>query len=762
MRIRGWLLPGLGLALLAACGDEGEVERRPPALELRVLDEGGRAVAGAEVSLHVMCAYCLEAKRRDAARSGEDGRVILDPGPPPGPEEWFVVAARAPGRGAVTLPLAEARRGIRLAPGHPVEGLVTDLRGRPLAGAWVSSPPFPPYAVSTRTDERGRFRLESLADDAWIRARAPGYAPLDISLSLYPVENRDLVFYLTPGRRVAGRVTDSAGRGVGGAMVELDQEVRSRYRADADGRFSIDRTLPDWEVVLTARAPGLISEPVTALCGGTGVVLPLYRPAAVEGRVRDGETGRPVRDFEIWKPAGKRLPGGRFRVEGLLPGRSRIEIRAGPLAGETEVDLREGETRRGVVVALFPAGWAGPEERAGEIPVRVRTLAAAGGPAAGAGIRLAGTERRTRSSAAGEAVLRLPPGPRELLFGGDFEAYAPARVRIDPRSQGEITVRLRRNPDLILEFRGTPAPPGTKVWLHRGGKVAERMIEGEEARLPASRTDLLDVLVEAKGYLPELLREVRIPDDGRIPVLLRRGPVIRGRCLGEGGHPLARVVAEIEELSSKARQETAGDGLFRVGPLRPGRYRLLVYARNVRSRRFEIEVGEKDVDLGDIALQAPSDLRILVVNRTDRPVAGAHVETSYLVAAKGLTDAAGRITLPGTEASDLLRVRADGYLDAWQEISVSPDRYREDVVVRLTRAARLLVRVVDGEGRPAPVLLPDREDLAAHRVGPGQLVLDGLPPGLLEIELSDREGRRGTLRTWIREGDDRVERVVLE
>jgi hypothetical protein len=221
-----------------------------------------------------------------------------------------------------------------------------------------------------------------------------------------------------------------------------------------------------------------------------------------------------------------------------------------------------------------------------------------------------------------------------------------------------------------------------------------------------------------------------------------------------------KVVAEIEEDPAELRMETAGDGCFRVGPVEPGTYRLLVYARNVRARSFDLEVGEDGVDLGDLPMPAPADIHVLVTTSANEPVPGALVETSILVPAKGVTDTAGRIVLPGTNAEEVLRVHAEGYLDGWREVSVPDDADRVETVVRLHRPARIVVRAVDRGGSPVFVIPPP--DLDTKGVRAGEFALLNLPPGPLEIPLEDRDGRKGVLRTVVVEGESRVVEVVLE
>jgi hypothetical protein len=243
---------------------------------------------------------------------------------------------------------------------------------------------------------------------------------------------------------------------------------------------------------------------------------------------------------------------------------------------------------------------------------------------------------------------------------------------------------------------------------------------------------------------------------------VRRGAYITGRALESSGRPLARVGIEVADMPPESRVETAGDGILEIGPLRPGRHRVLINARNVRTRRFEADVPPGGLDLGDVTMRGPCRLDIRVLTSAGEPIPGAHVTTTYRVAAKGLTDGAGRITLPGTEEEEMLRAEAEGYLDGWKTVRVAAETERLDVEFRLLRPARLLVRTVDAGGRPVLVLDPRREDLDSAVLRPGELLLTNLPPGEVAVDLESEDGRRGSLRAALSEGEDRTVTVVLE
>jgi hypothetical protein len=201
--------------------------------------------------------------------------------------------------------------------------------------------------------------------------------------------------------------------------------------------------------------------------------------------------------------------------------------------------------------------------------------------------------------------------------------------------------------------------------------------------------------------------------------------------------------------------------VFRIGGLDPGRYRVLLYARNVRTRRLTVAVRNGEVaDLGDVRMRPPAEVSVRVIDSAGAPIRGAVVESALLVSAAAATDVAGFARLPGRNETETLRVRAEGFLDAWPEVRIGGEDDRVDVTARLFRPARLLVRVVDREGRPVAADLP--RGIQARPGGPGEIIVEGLPPGPFEMEVEDRAERTGLLRTLLVEGETRIETLVVE
>jgi len=741
------LAAGIGILVLFLRPEEESAPTLIVVGERRITVTGGDgdALTGLLVELYVRVPWLLDPIPYDPT-SEVPGQVVA--------------AVTAPGFAGEVIPVDLSGAEVNLYPGEEVTGLVLDLYGEPIVGARVLHPHCPPYLVETRTDDQGRFRFPRLAPDAWIRAEANGFAPLDLSLSLYPEEGRDLVFYLVEGRTVSGQVVDSAGRVIPGVVVSLDQEAVTRIVADEFGRFKFDTVLTDWEVLLQAHSRVLVGPVVNALAGEADVDLLLHAPAEIRGQVLDGATGRPVEEFEIRKIDGEVLEGGAFRARGLLPGEHRIEVRAGSRRGRATVDVREGESRAGLILTVRPERW-GPKKDyrpAGSIEFVVTELPGHE-PAEGALIRGPRPGEEMKTGPDGRAAVRLLPGEHLIRVGSAIGRFAEVEVLVNAPREDPVQVAVTRNPPARLEFPGGDPEPRSKLWLRVGDEMREHEFRTGPFDFTADRETPISVYVKARGYLPAMLEHVLVPGSGTLEIALPPGAFIRGRCLGAGGHPLPKVVAEVQEHPLDARMETLGDGVFNAGALLPGNYRFLLYARNVRTRTVDLDVPEGGVDLGDVTMLPPCDLHVLVVTSAGRPVEHALVETSILVAAKGATDSSGRVVLPGTNPEEVLRVGAPGFLDTWHDVIVPDEARAMPVTVTLYRPARLLLRTVDPEGKPVDVVESDGPDL--QRVGPGTYVIKDLPPGPLKISLTGREGQKGLLLIVLFEGEEWTETTIL-
>ncbi|MDJ0976798.1 MAG: carboxypeptidase-like regulatory domain-containing protein, partial [Planctomycetota bacterium] len=192
--------------------------------------------------------------------------------------------------------------------GAVVEGTVRDTEGKPMPGVRVVGLGYDPtwdtiathQRVMAVTDEAGRYRLEGL-DTGRLKSvafRLTGYADLDLApldLHLAPGWKHRVDAVLQRAGTVRGRVTDTDGQPVPGAVVHLSlglhgqrsaDERNYEARADAEGRYALTG-LPQGRGRIEASSP---SAPRTALRA-------LFFDSSSSGR-RPPERGTPIQLFK--------------------------------------------------------------------------------------------------------------------------------------------------------------------------------------------------------------------------------------------------------------------------------------------------------------------------------------------------------------------------------------------------------------------------------------------------------------------------------
>jgi hypothetical protein len=308
---------------------------------------------------------------------------------------WLVVPlfrhgalSRAPAAGvssaAARAPRAPRPAGIAFRPRAGIAGHVSDLAGKQVAAASVCAWALPVHGLvtqqtraprCTKTDGAGAYALSDLfpATPLVVSAAAATFAPAryrapdgDRDLRLGDGEQRAGVdFVLHPGVRLEGSVSDVTGGAVSGALVVSEDGVaRAAAVSGAKGEFTLWVEPGPVRLVATATgyAPGAASGPAP------GHVFKIYLVpgATLVGRtvIAGGETpvaGVMVEGIQV-EGGGVRASTltdeqGRFQIEGLSPGRYRVEATSEGREGysRASITLGMGETSSEVRIELDPA-----------------------------------------------------------------------------------------------------------------------------------------------------------------------------------------------------------------------------------------------------------------------------------------------------------------------------------------------------------------------------------------------------------------------
>lgn len=285
----------------------------------RVVNEGGRPVAGATVSLR------SESQSPLGAVSDEEGRFELQhlsPG-------RISVLATHPDYAPAFLNRFEIPSGnprvdlgtLRLPPGEFIEGRVTNSRGAPIEGAavwvhpgeghnprmlWESGEPEP-----LRTAPDGTFRAENLEGGQrfHLKVEHSGY----VAASLPGVEaptQEPLQIELKAARSLSGRVTGPEGEPVADASLSWFQSEGgggyssdSLGTSDAEGRFRVTG-FPPGPLSLAVSAEGFVARRIEGLQipgdrDPEELQITLQRAVALDVRVLSSE-GEPVPDVRVF------------------------------------------------------------------------------------------------------------------------------------------------------------------------------------------------------------------------------------------------------------------------------------------------------------------------------------------------------------------------------------------------------------------------------------------------------------------------------
>jgi hypothetical protein len=332
---------GVFLSLFALLGPPLQAQERRPAEQSpprtrvfgRVVDEAGRAVAGASIELHsVDGPWCAGDERRKLdTKTREDGAFEVEAPVPTAdwisltvrPAPYLDLAGRdfgpAGGRDQPRLVAGDNDLGeFRLASTGAIAGRVVGPAATPIANAQVRlDGSFPGgRGRSARTDEHGDFVVGHVPPGAYgLEVLADGYLlaklePLTVK-ACETVRSREVALVAAP--TISGVVVDSDGAPVADARVwawPSGSGTGAGARSDASGRFlvALKHEVPHrFEVA----APGFakLEEPFRTehAVGADDVRLVLQRPVMTTFVVLDARTSQPVTRYALtlnWRSRG--------------------------------------------------------------------------------------------------------------------------------------------------------------------------------------------------------------------------------------------------------------------------------------------------------------------------------------------------------------------------------------------------------------------------------------------------------------------------
>jgi hypothetical protein len=655
----GYLPAFLDLEDSAAAGPFTVTLQPAAALTVRVVDEQGAAVAGAQI-------VAFPSPGGDAGplqgTSGTGGTARL--GPAAVGRRYEVTAERdgfAAGR--VVVPAVRAPTTaveVVLTRGTTVVGRLVGDGGEPVAGGEVSlQREADTSAGLARTlqaplraaaDAEGRFALHRLTAGRYrLTVRAPGRStaidlPVEIPEGVAEVDLGTLS--LAAGAALEGRVVDDSDRPVAGARIVASNRAGAlpAVESGADGGFRVPDLEPG-QAALRVQKDGFVEVTLS------GLTVPSPEPVVVRLRTARALTGRVVgpRGQGVAGAAVRRLGGdaravpsssasiahtdadGRFRAEGLEIGPLTLQVEAaGYLTRRLQTEIPADRDGGPLEIVLEPGAVVEGRVTTGGRPLVGGAVSGAPvgtGPVAGVVVL---TDREGRYRLEG-----LATGRHAIEVSDNDGRHAREELEVQPGRQvldidldaGEVSGR-------VVAASGVPAA-GTEVQImgpqHRivrtglDGTFAFRSLLPGSYRLTARHPDAGEAAVpevEVAGQ-PVVLPDL-VLDAGE-------GCTVFGRVLGLALRDLAqawvRAVPIAPEPGYSAVQATSrvdSDGSYRLLRLVPGTWRIEAGAGERRpvQRQLQLAAGEQaELDL-ELADGATLSGRVTVDNQ---PLAGLRV-----------------------------------------------------------------------------------------------------------------------------------------
>jgi hypothetical protein len=778
-------------AVLAPAGDDEAL-----VLRVRVLDQRDKERADATAEVRDATGNVLARGDWDRASGACDVAVpvaklrAMGFGP-------IVVAATAPGCAERWLSTYAAEQVVTLRiPGaRRVSGTVRTAAGDAIAGAEIAVVAYAgsrctPPRVRARSDEAGRFSLPDAGGDA---SSVYVWHPLFLGVTARVPHSGEVDVVLEPEKTslVKGSVTH-AGEPVAGARVHTpnrqiattDESGRYEIRVFREGRSLGAAGFRPGDGLLVAEAPGF---EITALPieGEAPVDVDLRRVPPLRGTVA-GDQG-PLAGCEVslfavrggtWtaplrsSPLSTRADGnGRFAfdavpepplgllvtAQGHLP--RWLELDAQPVQA-VDVRLERGGTVAGTVCDVNGAPLAG---------ARIVALTPPGKASYVGGQPSAFTDERGRFLVTG-----CPTGTPFPVFAarGDLRS-ATRSVTCDDAQPVHVELRAADRlpiPGVVRDDAGNPVAHARVVARPPDGRPALEALTSSEGRFELADLPLgqYELLVTADGHV-QVRTWVSAGETATVDACRLRGDgVLLLEVAGAPPGEIATVdLVHVFVRAVHRREEAAiAEGGIRIAELPRGPYALEVVVPGFEPARVDgVRVGSEPFR-AQVRLERGRPLRVLA-----QPEAEIAITTLRGREAPGRAraDAEGVAAVYGV-GPGLYRIvaRRPGCLVAFAELEVRAEPPAEGLNLRAGAAARVVVTVLDADGRPAPgarlwLATPERWELplAEETDAQGQATLREVIGGDLAVVARAGDGLRGEATVTVRAGADHAVTVRL-
>jgi large repetitive protein len=412
---------------------------------------------------------------------------------------------------------------------------------------------------------------------------------------------------------------------------------------DAAGRFRLELRAHERQTV-RVEAKGLAAVTRKDVVPGAALAFDLRTGGAIEGTVRDGDSGEPAAGLRVTASQQRTTPAadvpdagrvvtrtdanGRFKLQGLADAPHLVSASGRGRSAHLRRPVRPG-SRADLVV--FPSG-----------SVSGTVLGVDGKPVPGATVGRSADGFESVDDRGAFELNGLRPGRYDIVARAPgFAPAVAAEVAIDERSEARVDLVLRPGAHVVGrlvdanerpvtgrvdvgELDGRPTPP-----LLKGPLAATAGADGRFA-IDAVPIGTHALGVDAPGFARERVDVAVGAGVGQVDVgdvRLDAGIAIRGRVRSKAGEPLADAsVRTIEIRQGQGREHieerTQADGTFVLAGLEPGAHRLFAEAAGFAIVEQTAEAGGEPVEF---VLSPAGTISGRVVDGRQRPVDSFHV-----------------------------------------------------------------------------------------------------------------------------------------
>ncbi|HEX9984867.1 MAG TPA: carboxypeptidase-like regulatory domain-containing protein [Thermoanaerobaculia bacterium] len=620
-----------------------------------VVDEERKPVAGARFS--------VVRDTANPASSAPDGSFVLRFAP----FEWPVrVAVAREGyavafHGPLKLEPGETRRAtITLPRGFLFSLRLADRAGQPIGdepaqvalAEELSAQPLPcTTARCYRTRDDGTYEVRLTEGSYELRAGGEKAASKRLPPQVLTAASSPMTLTLDAGVKVTGRVAYRDGGAVSEDQLYIRVKEQPHVLAtlEGNGTFSIAGLLPGRITLLGQRGrPGsasqIVAAPVEVDAPASGVVIEFPRPARIEGRITEKESGAAITEFSVavqsgtaWSvtaPTPFRADDGRYVLEDVPTTATQLVVTApGYVTSRVSgLTLEEGKGVTADVALERGVRLVGHATSDGRPVAGVSVSLTQAGPTMRAMRdqgRMATTDENGDYAIDGVAV-----GAHRVEFSKSGYVAIVKSVETTAGKDGRLDVELERGREIagrVVDASGAPVS-GAMVFVESRGYASRGNLvntDGEGAfRLEGLAEGRYTLRAEKTGYVQGRVEDVEAVGGRSVTITLSRGGTVTGHVIGLNEQELGQaMVMATSGRGSRTETRVDAGGRFTLTGVADGE--VMVTARLMGSRRGQSAMKNVTVLNGsappvELDFSAGTIVRGRVL-RAGKPLAGGFV-----------------------------------------------------------------------------------------------------------------------------------------